>query len=78
MTGLSLRRATSTGGCGLMVGVMPIKRRLEAAMFLKMGAAIAPPVSPPLRGESIMTMTVMIGLRDGTKPTNDTFCCDGE
>ena len=47
-------------------------------MRLKIGAAIAPPVSPPTRGESIITMTVSAGLRDGTKPTNETFCWDGE
>ena len=47
-------------------------------MRLKIGAAITPPVSPPTRGESTITITVNAGLRDGTKPTNETFCCDGE
>ena len=74
-TGALVAAATTTGGAGLMVGGTPRWRSAASAMRLKIGAATTPPVSAPTRGVSIITMTVSAGLRDGTKPTNDTFCC---
>ena len=47
-------------------------------MRFQIGAAIAPPVSPPTRGESIMTMIVKTGSRDGTNPTNEALYSERE
>ena len=59
-----------------MFGGTPRCRSDASAMRWKIGAATTPPVSEPTRGVSIITITVIAGLRDGTNPTNDTFCCE--
>jgi hypothetical protein len=42
-------------------------------MRWKMGAATTPPYAFTVRGESIITMIVNNGARDGTKPTKETL-----
>src|SRR5689334_10442879 len=69
---LSRWRATSTGGCGLIVSPTPRYRRVDSAMRLNTGAETVPPkyrFGPC--GASMTTTIATAGLRDGTKPTND-------
>jgi hypothetical protein len=50
--------------------VLPHRR---CAMRLKIGAATVAPYGGTLCGESTTTTMVKTGLRDGTKPTNETL-----
>ena len=71
-------RATTTGGAGLIVGATPSwpQRRLGDALEDRRRDRAAGIAADARRVDH--TMTVSAGLRDGTKPTNDTFCCDRE
>ncbi len=63
------RRPCASGA----VGGTPSRRSVASATARKTGAATAPPVRPPRRGESITTRITARGCRDGTNPTNDTL-----
>ncbi len=66
-------RGIGTGGAGLFVGATPRYRLADEALGLKLGAATTPPLLPFAWGASIITMIASAGLRDGTKPTNETL-----